>query len=137
MTQLDREVNGTTSSEPRGAAAVATPTLGTKPAAEGVESSTSAALSRDDLSDPLSSLRRELGLQENDGRVNIQVSYTCTNRLSFETEKKFIFMIPIIPLIVLHDIIVGCSWVKLVIHSRHYRNNYNKIHNTESFTMHL
>lgn len=65
-----REVNGMISSEPRGAA-TATPTLGIKPA-EGAESST---LSTDD-NDPLSSLRRELGLQQND----IQVGWI------FETE---------------------------------------------------
>jgi hypothetical protein len=57
-----------TSSEPRGAA-IATPTLGTKPA-EGAEPST---LSTDD-NDPLSSLRRELGLQPNDG-TNLQVNW--------------------------------------------------------------
>ena len=52
-----------TSSEPRGAA-IATPTLETKPA-EGAESS---ILGTDD-NDLLSSLRRELGLQRNDVQV--------------------------------------------------------------------
>ena len=62
-------MNGTTSSEPRGAA-VATPTLGTIKPAEEVEPSTSSALTDD--SDPLSSLRRELGLQQIGG-TNLQV----------------------------------------------------------------
>ena len=52
-----------TSSEPRGAA-IATPTLETKPA-EGAESS----ILGTDEHDLLSSLRRELGLQRNDVQV--------------------------------------------------------------------
>ena len=59
-----------TSSEPRGAA-IATPTLGTTPA-EGVEPMSDTGTALADDGDPLSSLRRELGLQQNGGS-NLQV----------------------------------------------------------------